>query len=46
MPHPLAGFDFGQGADCSYFRTGDAGYHSLWDSRVLNYGHYEVSLGV
>jgi len=32
----------GQGQQDNYFREGAAGYHSLWDSRVFNYGHYEV----
>lgn len=40
--HSLAGFDLGQSQDMSYFRAGEAGYHSLWDSRCLNYGHWEV----
>jgi 1,4-alpha-glucan branching enzyme len=38
----LAGFDLGQSQDCSYFRGGEAGYHKQWDSRILNYGHWEV----
>lgn len=38
----LAGFDLGQPQDQSYFRQGEAGYHAAWDSRVLNYGHWEV----
>ena len=38
--HP--GFDLGQGQEANYFRSGDAGYHKLWDSRCLNYGHWEV----
>lgn len=37
-----AGFDLGQSQDCSYFRGGEAGYHKQWDSRILNYGHWEV----
>jgi hypothetical protein len=37
-----AGFDLGQPQDMNYFRGGEAGYHSLWDSRCLNYGHWEV----
>lgn len=36
------GFDLGQPQDMNYFRGGEAGYHSLWDSRCLNYGHWEV----
>lgn len=41
-PYVCAGFDLGQSQDMSYFRSGEAGYHSLWDSRLLNYGHWEV----
>jgi hypothetical protein len=37
-----AGFDMGQGQDANYFRSGEAGYHKQWDSRILNYGHWEV----
>jgi hypothetical protein len=33
----------GQGQDSNYFRSGEAGYHKQWDSRILNYGHWEVS---
>jgi hypothetical protein len=36
------GFDLGQSQECSYFRGGEAGYHKQWDSRILNYGHWEV----
>jgi glycosidase len=36
------GFDLGQKQDCNYFRAGEAGHHKLWDSRLLNYGHWEV----
>ncbi|WIA28178.1 hypothetical protein OEZ86_010746 [Tetradesmus obliquus] len=38
----LAGFDMGQGQEANYFRSGEAGYHKQWDSRILNYGHWEV----
>eukprot|EP00879_Flechtneria_rotunda_P011602 GHRR01012119.1.p1 GENE.GHRR01012119.1~~GHRR01012119.1.p1 ORF type:complete len:733 (+),score=193.09 GHRR01012119.1:150-2348(+) len=38
----LAGFDLGQSQDMNYFRGGEAGYHKLWDSRCLNYSHWEV----
>jgi 1,4-alpha-glucan branching enzyme len=38
----LSGFDLGQNQDMNYFRAGEAGYHKLWDSRCLNYGHWEV----
>ena len=37
-----AGFDIGQGEDCSYFLTGEAGYHQAWDSRCLNYRNWET----
>lgn len=26
------------GSDCLYFRSGPKGYHSLWDSRLFDYG--------
>jgi 1,4-alpha-glucan branching enzyme len=32
----------GQGQEANYFRSGEAGYHKQWDSRILNYGHWEV----
>ena len=38
----IAGYDFGQHTESSYFGTGDAGYHWLWDSRLYNYGNWEV----
>ncbi|CAO2833745.1 unnamed protein product [Amaranthus hypochondriacus] len=38
----LNGFDVGQGAQESYFHTGDRGYHKLWDSRLFNYANWEV----
>ena len=38
----LAGFDFGQGQGGNYFLQGDAGYHRQWDSKLLDYGCYEV----
>jgi hypothetical protein len=42
-PHPTKkGFDLGQDARDSYLRAGADGYHSLWDSRVPNYGGYET----
>lgn len=37
----LAGFDLGQKEEDNYFLQGEAGYHRLWDSRVLNYRSYE-----
>ncbi|EPS72458.1 hypothetical protein M569_02296, partial [Genlisea aurea] len=38
----LNGFDVGQSSQESYFHTGDQGYHRLWDSRLFNYGNWEV----
>lgn len=38
----LNGYDFGQSSESSYFHTGDRGYHKLWDSRLFNYGNWEV----
>ena len=38
----IAGFDFGQNDVDSYFGTGDAGYHWLWDSRLYKYDNWEV----
>lgn len=30
------------GTDHAYFHEGGKGYHDLWDSRLFNYGHWEV----
>ncbi|KAG0577711.1 hypothetical protein M758_5G168600 [Ceratodon purpureus] len=38
----LAGYDLGQPSQDSYFHTGARGYHKLWDSRLFNYGSWEV----
>ena len=38
----LNGFDVGQGSQDSYFHCGERGYHKLWDSRLFNYGNWEV----
>lgn len=35
----LAEFD---GTETQYFLPGEKGYHSLWDSRLFNYGKWEV----
>ncbi|TVU29892.1 hypothetical protein EJB05_21483 [Eragrostis curvula] len=35
----LNGFD---GTDTHYFHSGTRGYHWMWDSRLFNYGHWEV----
>lgn len=38
----LNGFDFGQDESQSYFKSGEAGYHKQWDSRLYNYSNPEV----
>ncbi|XWS26006.1 hypothetical protein CRYUN_Cryun27aG0116700 [Craigia yunnanensis] len=38
----LNGFDVGQSSQNSYFHTGERGFHKLWDSRLFNYGNWEV----
>ncbi|KAJ3672342.1 hypothetical protein LUZ60_007063 [Juncus effusus] len=38
----LNGYDVGQKGEESYFYTGEKGYHRLWDSRLFNYGNWEV----
>ena len=38
----IAGYDFGQQTEDSYFGTGDDGYHWLWDSRLYNFSNWEV----
>eukprot|EP00798_Chlamydomonas_sp_ICE-L_P020992 gene20992-27850_t len=38
----LAGFDMGQSEEMNYFCTGAKGYHQMWDSRCLNYAHWET----
>lgn len=30
------------GTDSHYFHSGSRGYHWMWDSRLFNYGHWEV----
>ncbi|CAN6238294.1 unnamed protein product [Urochloa humidicola] len=35
----LNGFD---GTDTHYFHSGPRGHHWMWDSRLFNYGHWEV----
>jgi 1,4-alpha-glucan branching enzyme len=37
----VAGFDLG-GGEGALVRTGDAGYHALWDSRVFSYERLET----
>ena len=36
----INGFD---GTTHMYFHEGPEGYHDLWDSRIFNYGHWEVT---
>lgn len=38
----IAGFDFGQKEEDNYFLLGEKGYHSLWDSKLYNFGNWEV----
>lgn len=30
------------GTDTCYFHSGARGYHRMWDSRLFNYGQWEV----
>jgi 1,4-alpha-glucan branching enzyme len=38
----LDGINQFDGTDHLYFHAGEKGYHSLWDSRLFNYQHWEV----
>lgn len=38
----LDGLNEFDGSDHQYFHAGPKGHHALWDSRLFNYGHYEV----
>lgn len=38
----LDGINMFDGTDHLYFHEGDKGRHALWDSRLFNYGSYEV----
>lgn len=38
----LNGYDIGQRTEESYFHSGERGHHKLWDSRLFNYGNWEV----
>ncbi|KAI3725241.1 hypothetical protein L1987_65022 [Smallanthus sonchifolius] len=38
----LDGLNMFDGTDSHYFHSGERGYHCLWDSRLFNYGHWEV----
>eukprot|EP00741_Cyanophora_paradoxa_P021974 tig00021432_g21211.t1 len=39
----LDGINSFDGTDHQYFHEGGRGRHDLWDSRLFNYGHWEVS---
>lgn len=38
----MDGINHFDGTDHHYFHEGERGRHSLWDSRLFNYGHWEV----
>nr|CAG8438079.1 11684_t:CDS:10 [Entrophospora candida] len=38
----LDGLNMFDGSDHCYFHEGEKGRHDLWDSRLFNYGHWEV----
>jgi len=38
----LDGLNMFDGTDACFFHSGSRGEHSLWDSRLFNYGEYEV----
>ncbi|CAI9783300.1 unnamed protein product [Fraxinus pennsylvanica] len=38
----LDGLNMFDGTDSCYFHSGSQGYHWMWDSRLFNYGHWEV----
>ncbi|XP_073033199.1 1,4-alpha-glucan-branching enzyme 2-2, chloroplastic/amyloplastic-like isoform X2 [Primulina eburnea] len=38
----LDGLNMFDGTDACYFHSGARGYHWMWDSRLFNYGHWEV----
>ncbi|KZV48446.1 1,4-alpha-glucan-branching enzyme 1, chloroplastic/amyloplastic [Dorcoceras hygrometricum] len=38
----LDGLNMFDGTDACYFHSGARGYHWVWDSRLFNYGHWEV----
>ncbi|CAG8650351.1 15874_t:CDS:10 [Funneliformis caledonium] len=38
----LDGLNMFDGSDHCYFHAGGKGRHDLWDSRLFNYGHWEV----
>lgn len=39
----LDGLNLFDGTDTHYFHGGSRGYHWMWDSRLFNYGNWEVS---
>lgn len=40
----LDGLNMFDGTDACYFHSGSRGYHWIWDSRLFNYGHWEVCM--
>ncbi|XP_077235855.1 1,4-alpha-glucan-branching enzyme 1, chloroplastic/amyloplastic isoform X2 [Tasmannia lanceolata] len=38
----LDGLNMFDGTDSHYFHSGSRGHHWMWDSRLFNYGHWEV----
>lgn len=38
----LDGLNMFDGTDACFFHSGSRGEHPLWDSRLFNYGEYEV----
>ncbi|XP_052175529.1 1,4-alpha-glucan-branching enzyme 1, chloroplastic/amyloplastic-like isoform X2 [Diospyros lotus] len=38
----LDGLNMFDGTDSHYFHSGSRGYHWMWDSRLFNFGHWEV----
>nr|ANC33494.1 SBE [Colocasia esculenta] len=38
----LDGLNLFDGTDTHYFHSGSRGYHWMWDSRLFNYGNWEV----
>lgn len=41
----LDGLNAWDGTDHQYFHAGGKGEHWLWDSRLFNFGHWEVRVG-
>ena len=42
----LDGLNMFDGTDAHYFHPGSRGYHWMWDSRLFNYGSWEVSAAI